>query len=259
MIPDRPHPLPVCRVARCCAARFTVAGLAALVALGAGTSAMAQEAEPDTAQITEPPAQAGAEAEPDALAACITDRDRLALFTTDLSARLSAAQNACTTRIDTALAPAQEALTLCQAEVAQHQRTNITLNDRLLACETRPAEDPGRIAELEAEVARLTERLSNAGLGSEPGYGYAGGSVWSSFVAGDELERVQGSLPRLGIDACPAALDWLAERGGADRPVRIQLWAWQDDDPQICRRNADGTTGLAPARPQDEAHVVIFR
>lgn len=193
----------------------------------------------------------------DALAACLADRDRLALFTTDLSARLSAAQQACA-EVD-ASEEAQEALSLCQAEVEQHQRINISLNDRLLACETKPKTDPDRVAELEAEVARLEARLANAGLGSEPGYGYAGGSVWSSFVAGAELERVQGGLPKLGMDACPAALDWLAAQSGADRPVRIEIWVWDGDDAQICRRNDDGTTGLVPARPQDEAHVVIFR
>ena len=193
----------------------------------------------------------------DQLAACFADRDRLALFTTDLSVRLADARQACAT--SDATGDAQEALSLCQAEVEQHQRINITLNDRLLACETAPRTDPDRIAELEAEVARLEQRLANAGLGSEPGYGYAGGSVWSSFVAGDELERVQGGLPKLGIDACPAALDWLAQQGGAARAVRMEIWVWDGDDPQICRRNDDGTTGLAPARPQDEAHVVIFR
>ena len=193
------------------------------------------------------------------LAACITDRDRLAQFTTDLSSRLAEAQAGCQARIDEETAPLAEALTICQEEVATHQRTNITLNDRLLACEPVPQADPDRIAELEAEVARLTERLANAGLGAEAGYGYAGGSVWSSFVAGDELERVQGSLPKLPVEDCPAALDWLAGQTGADRAVRIELWVWEAEAPQVCRRNADGTTGLAPARPQDEAHVVIFR
>ena len=47
--------------------------------------------------------------------------------------------------------------------------------------------------------------------------------------------------------------------GTADRAIRIVVWAWDGDTSQLCRRNEDGTPGLAPARPQDEAHVVIFR
>ncbi|OWU77346.1 hypothetical protein [Marinibacterium profundimaris] len=198
-------------------------------------------------------------AQDDGLAACIANRDRLARFTTDLSARLADTQAGCAARVTEETEPLTRALSICEEEVDQHQRTNITLNDRLLACETAPRTDPDRIAALEAEVARLTERLANAGLGAEPGYGYAGGSVWSSFVAGDELDRVQGSLPRLPVEDCPAALDWLAAQDGADRAVRTEVWVWDGETPQICRRGADETPGLAPARPQDEAHVVIFR
>ncbi|MEM8729476.1 MAG: hypothetical protein AAGF79_06110 [Pseudomonadota bacterium] len=216
------------------------------------------EPTPDPGPATGPVTSLAPDAS-DALAACLADRARLAVFTSDLSARLGAAQDTCTARIDSRLGPVEDDLALCTQEVAQQERTNITLNDRLLACETAPRSDPDRIAELEAEVARLTERLTNAGLGPTPDFGYAGGTVWSSFVPENELLRVQGSLPKLPAQDCAAALDWLGAQSGVDRAIQMVLWVWQDETPQFCRRNADGAPGLAPGRAQDEAHVVIFR
>ena len=209
---------------------------------------------------------AAAQEPADTLAACQADRAALADYATGLATRLQTADQTCVDRIAAEVTPRDTAITLCQAEVDQHQRTNITLNDRLLACEAAPKTDPADLAALQdqldaaqAEIARLTERLTLAGLGAQPGFAYAGGSVWSSFVAEGEIANVQSDLPPLPAERCPAALEWLAAQEGAGRAIRLELWTWQDDAPRLCRRNPEGTTGLAPARPQDEAHVVIFR
>lgn len=197
---------------------------------------------------------------------CHRERRSLAGLVVMLRQRLADAAAECT-----ATAHMQETLDLCTEDLTQQRRTNIALNSRLEECEAQEPEPmpPGTLTELEtartalaeaeAQVAALTDRLNRLGYSAESGFFYAGGNPATSFVRNRELNSLLGNLPRLDPSACGAAQEWLMAQQGPNMALRRVIWVWQGDQPLLCVRGVDGDILTIEPPGNAEAHAIVFQ
>lgn len=165
----------------------------------------------------------------------------------------------------------QEELRLCQGEVKLHQSTNTYINEELHRCQENPPQSQdfllaqqeltglrAKLAEAEATIESLSQRLDSLGYSSMPGFAYLG-SNYDSFVDLGGLAPRLGGRSRLEEAKCADAMAWLSSQQGDLRAIRLTLWVWRESQPLLCLRAENGGTSVVEPTQNDEGHIVVFQ
>jgi hypothetical protein len=160
--------------------------------------------------------------------------------------------------LDTALAKPPydpedaEKLNECVSDNDIQRQTSIDLNENLQNLE-------GQLAKAQTEIARLTARLNEKGIGLVAGFRYFGKGPSASFMNLSDVSGKVEEADRLDLARCADAIGWTETLKGQEKPLRRQIWVWDAGNPKLCARDAAGAAILTSPSPTDEAHVLIFQ
>lgn len=223
-------------------------------------------------------------AAPSALNQCNADKTHLVDTLVQLQQEGLRLLAACKTTSAASILSLEEQLKVCTENERLNRRTNIGLNDALLACRSGPPPDDIassealqlaeaqiealrlRLAALdgvqiklntaEATVAQLEARLEEIDVNLVPEFSYFGADPFVGFVRASDIASLVGPDGILEANQCKGAMDWLISQSGEGRPLRLVLWVVQDGEFALCKQGLDG---LVDPTPSDEAHLVLFR
>jgi len=191
--------------------------------------------------------------------ACQQSLALLAAESVRIAGELKQERENAATRLSQLDAESERKLQECMADDDLNTRTSIALNEKLYKEQRKSQDLTAQLAAAQVEIARLTARLAEKGIGLTPGFAYFDNDLTGSFMTlADVMSKVETS-DRVEAADCAGAIGWTEKRERPAMPLRRQVWVWDAGRPMLCSRDPAGAVKLTPPRPTDEAHVLIFR